>query len=71
MVHGVSGCMQDTYWSVIHKMKYGPQLRFGPYFILCLTDQSVSFHTALNTMYYLYNNDCVFRIVYGTVLWIQ
>ena len=42
-------------WSVTHKILYGPQLRFGPYYNLWVTDRSTNCHMALSTMNYLYN----------------
>jgi hypothetical protein len=41
--------------SVIHKMLYGPQLRFGPYNIFWLTSRSIYYHMALSAMNYLIN----------------
>jgi hypothetical protein len=39
--------------SVTHKIVYGPQLRFGPYNILWVTDRSINCHMALSAMNYL------------------
>jgi hypothetical protein len=42
-------------WFVIHKIVYGPQLRFGLYNILWVTSRSINCHMALSAMHYLIN----------------
>jgi hypothetical protein len=37
----------NSFWSVTHKIVYGPQLRIGPSNILCVTSRSVNCHMAL------------------------
>ena len=41
---------------VTHKILYGPQLRFGPYTILWVTDRSINCHLARSAMNYLLYN---------------
>jgi len=45
-------------------MQY-PQLRFGPYTFLSLTNQSVNLHIALKPMFYLLIVRCFVDIFYG------
>jgi len=52
---GLRAICKFTDWLVRPRKEYGPQLRFGPYTFLSLTNQSVNLHIALKPMFYLLN----------------
>jgi len=52
---GFRAICKFTDWLVRPRKEYGPQLRFGPYTFLSLTNQSVNLYIALKPMFYLLN----------------
>jgi len=50
---GFRAICKFTDWLVRPQKEYGPQLRFGPYTFLSLTNQSVNLYIALKPMFYL------------------
>ena len=52
---GFRAICKFTDWLVRPRKEYGPQLRFGPYTFLSLTNQSVNLYIALKSMFYLLN----------------
>ena len=50
--------------SVTHKIVYGPQFRFGPYYILWVTSRSINCHMTLSAMNYLLNIDSMSKTNY-------